>query len=108
LDAVIDLDSKLLLGVSLSKCQGINLANLATEFLQQLTENHDLSDTEFLVDGYGCLTALFGLYLSGHLAFVNRNLIKEWFHTVRMRADRFHHSYVGSWDAVVSVWMIVY
>ncbi len=52
----MDLDSKLLLGVELFDRRG---TDPTTEFLEHLTENHDLSKTEFLVDGYGYLTALF-------------------------------------------------
>ena len=60
--AAIDLDSKLLLGIDLFDRRG---TDPATEFLEQLAEKHDLSNTEFLVDGYGYLTALFRLDLSG-------------------------------------------
>jgi len=95
--AAIDLDSKLLLGVELFDRRG---TDPATEFLQQLTKKHDLSDAEFLVDGYGYLTALFRVDLSGHLNYVDRNLIEKWFHTLKMRIDRFHHSWVGSRPAV--------
>ncbi len=42
-----------------------------------LAEKHDLSDTEFLVDDYGYLTALFRVGLSGHLDYVDRNLIEK-------------------------------
>jgi transposase-like protein len=91
--AAIDLDSKLLLGVDLCERRG---TDPATEFLRQLTEKHDLSDTELLVDGYSYLTALFRLDLSGRLDHVDRNLIEKWFHTLKMRVDRFHNSLVGS------------
>ncbi|WP_136601186.1 IS6 family transposase [Salinigranum halophilum] len=99
--AAIDLDTKLLLGINLSERRG---TDPATEFLRQLTKKHDLSDTEFLVDGYGYLTALFRLDLSGHLDYVDRNLIEKWFHTLKMRIDRFHHSWVGS-RAAVAQWL---
>jgi transposase-like protein len=95
--AAIDLDSKLLLGVDLFDRRG---TDPATEFLEQLAEKHDLSNTEFLVDGYGYLTALFRLDLSGHLDYDDRNLIEKWFHTLKMRVDRFHNSWVGSRAAV--------
>ena len=91
--AAIDLDSKLLLGVDLFERRG---TDPATEFLRQLTEKHDLSDTEFLVDGYGYPTALFRLGLSGHLDYVDRNPIEKWFHILKMRVDRFYTSWVGS------------
>jgi transposase-like protein len=95
--AAIDLDSKLLLGVDLFDRRG---TDPATEFLGQLAEKHDLSNTEFLVDGYGYLTALFRVGLSGHLDYVDRNLIEKWFQTLKMGIDRFHHSWVGSRPAV--------
>ena len=91
--ATINIDSKLLLGVDLFERHG---TDPATEFPRQLTEKYDLSNTEFLVDGYGYLTALFRLDLSGHLDYVDRNLIEKWFHTLKMRVDRFHNSWVGS------------
>ena len=28
--------------------------------------------------------------------YTERNLIEKWFHTLKMRVDRFHHSWVGS------------
>jgi transposase-like protein len=99
--AAIDLDSKVLLGVDLFERRG---TDPATEFLRQLSEKHDLSATEFLVDGYGYLTALFRLDLSGHLNCVDRNLIETWFHTLTMRVDRFHNSWVGS-QAAVAQWL---
>ncbi|MDZ7745860.1 MAG: IS6 family transposase [Halobacteriales archaeon] len=99
--AAIDLDSKLLLGVELFDRRG---TDPATKFLEQLTEKHDLSNAEFLVDGYGYLTALFRVDLSGHLDYVDRNLIEKWFHTLKMRIDRFHHSWVGS-RPVVAQWL---
>lgn len=97
----IDLGSKLLLGVSLSERRG---TDPATEFLWQLTKAHNLSDTDFLVDRYGYLTALSRLELSGHLDYVDRNLIKRWFRTIKMRIDRFYHSWVGS-QAAVAQWL---
>jgi putative transposase len=51
----------------------------ATEFLQQLTEKHDFSNTEFLVDDYGYLTALVQLGQRGYLDYVDRNLLEKWF-----------------------------
>ncbi|QGX94823.1 hypothetical protein EI982_08475 [Haloplanus rallus] len=60
--------SKLLLGVDLFDQQGIDPP---TEFLEQLTEKHDLSNAEFLVDGDSYLTAIFRVDLSGHLDYVD-------------------------------------
>ena len=72
--------------------------------LHQLTEKHDLDDTVFLVDGYVYLTAPSRLGLSGQLDYVERNLIKKWFYTLKMRVDRFHNSWVGS-RASVREWI---
>jgi len=33
--------------------------------------------------------------LSGRVNYTERNLIEEWFHTLKMRVDRFHNSWVG-------------
>jgi transposase-like protein len=74
--AAVDIDPKLLLGVDLFERRG---TDPATEFLRQLTEKHELSNAEPLVDGYSYLTALFQLDLSGHLDYVDRNLIEKWF-----------------------------
>ncbi|SIR86326.1 integrase core domain-containing protein, partial [Natronorubrum daqingense] len=76
----------------------------AAAFLHRLTEKHDLSNTVFLADGYGYLTALSRLGLSGQLDYVDRNLIEKWFHTLKMRVDRFHNSWVGS-RASVREWL---
>jgi transposase-like protein len=92
----------LLLGVDLFERRG---TDPAAEFLERLAEKHDLSDTEFLVDGYRYLTALFRVGLSGHLDYVDRNLIETWFQTLKMRIDRFRHSWVGSRPAVAQ-WLV--
>ena len=67
-----------------------------TAFLHRLTEKHEVSDTEFLVDGSGYLTALARHELSGHLNYSTRNHIEKWFQTVVMRIDRFHSFWRGS------------
>ncbi len=59
-------------------------------FLHRLTEKHAVSDSEFLVDCGGYLTALFRHELSGQLNYRERNYIGKWFQTVSMRIDRFH------------------
>jgi putative transposase len=51
----------------------------AAAFLYRLIEKHDLSETVFLVDGYGYLTSLSRLGLSGQLDYVEKNLIEKWF-----------------------------
>lgn len=68
----------------------------AAAFLHRLIQNHDVSDTEFLVDGMGYLTALARHDLSGHLDHSLRNHIEEWFQTVAMRIDRFYSFWRGS------------
>jgi len=91
--AAIDTDSKLLLDIDVYSRRGIDPA---AAFLHRLTEQHDVSDTEFLVDGGGYLTALFRHELSGHLNYRERNHIEKWFQTVSMRIDRFHSFWRGS------------
>jgi transposase-like protein len=90
-----------LLGVDLFERRG---TDPATEFLRQLTEKHELSDTKFLVDCYGYLTALFRLDLSGHLKYVDRTRVETWVHTLEIKIDRFHNPWVGS-QAAVARWL---
>jgi len=45
------------------------------------------------------------LGLSGRPDYVERNLIEKWFHTLKMRVDRFHNSWVGSHGSVRE-WLI--
>ncbi len=59
----IGLDSWLILDVEIIGQQG---TDLGAAFLHKLTEKHDLSETIFLVGGYGYLTFLYRLGLSGH------------------------------------------
>ncbi len=91
--ATIDTDSKLLLGIDVYSRRGTDPAEA---FLHRLTEKHEISDTEFLVDGGGYLTALVGHDLSGQLNYRERNHIEKWFQTVTMRIDRFHSFWRGS------------
>jgi transposase-like protein len=91
--AAIDTDSKLLLEVDVYSRRG---TDPAAAFLTRLIEKHDVSVTEFLVDGMGYLTALFRHELSGHLDYHDRNHIEKWFQTVAMRIDRFHSFWRGS------------
>ncbi|ELZ79644.1 transposase [Haloferax larsenii JCM 13917] len=91
--AAIDIETKLILDVELFGRHG---TDPAAAFLHRLSEKHDLSDTVFLGDGIGYQTVLSRLGLSGRLDYVERNLIEEWFHTLTMRVDRVHHSWVGS------------
>jgi len=91
--AAIDLDTKLILDVALFGRHG---TDPAAAFLSGLAEKHDLSDTRFLVDQFGYRTALARLGLTGWVDYTDRNLIGKWFHTLKMRLDRFHNSWVGS------------
>jgi|GEM_PF-107833 len=91
--AAIDTESKLLLEIDVHSRRGIGPA---AAFLHRLTEKHDVSDTEFLVDGGGYLTALFRHDLSGQRNYTDRNHIEKWFQTVSMRIDRFHSFWRGN------------
>ena len=91
--AAIDTDSKLVLDIDVYSRRG---TDPAAAFFHRLTEKHDVSDTEFLVDGGGYLTALFRHELSGQLNYRERNHIEKWFQTVSMRIDRFHSFWRGS------------
>ncbi len=95
--AAIDIDTKLILDVALFGRHG---TDPAAAFLQKLQENHDLSEAEFLVDQFGYRTALARVGLSGRVNYTDRNLIEKWFHTLKMRVDRFHNSWVGSRSSV--------
>jgi putative transposase len=72
----------------------------AAAFLHRLTEKHDCSESVFLVDQYSYRTVLVRLGLSGRVNYTERNLIEKWVHTLKMRVDRFHNSWVGSWRSV--------
>ncbi|ELK51779.1 transposase, partial [Haloferax sp. BAB-2207] len=97
--AAIDIETKLILDVELFGRHG---TDPAAAFLHRLSEKHDLSDAVFLVDGYGYQTAISRLGLSGWLDYVERNLIEKWFHTLKMRVDRFHNSWVAVTEASAS------
>jgi putative transposase len=99
--AAIDLETKLILDVQLFGRHG---TDPAAAFLAGLREKHDLSDATFLVDQFGYRTALSRLDLNGQVDYTDRNLIEKWFHTLKMRIDRFHHSWVGS-RASVREWL---
>jgi len=72
--AAIDTDSKLLLEVDMFSRRG---TDPAAAFLHRLTEEHDVSDTEFLTDAGGYLTVLVRLDLRGGLNYTERNLIEK-------------------------------
>lgn len=84
--AAIDLDTKLILDVALFGRHG---TDPAAAFLPGLREKHDLSDAVFLVDQFGYRTDLSRLGLNGRVNYTDRNLIEKWFHTLKMRIDRF-------------------
>jgi len=95
--AAIDIDTKLILDVALFSRHG---TDPAAAFLEKIHEKHDFSKAEFLVDQFGYRTALSRVGLSGRVNYTDRNLIEKWFHTLKMRIDRFHNSWVGSRQSV--------
>ncbi len=72
----INVETKLLLGAVVSERRG---TDPAAAFLGRLAEKHDFSETTFLVDDMGYLTALARCGLRGHLDYIDRNLIEKWF-----------------------------
>jgi len=92
------------LGAELFEHRG---TDAATALLRSLERKHDLATTVFLVDGYGYLTALVRLDLSGRLDYTFRNHIEIWFQTLRMRIDNFHASGVCS-QASTQQWLAVF
>ena len=60
------------------------------KLLGELKEKHRASDTKFLVDGTGYLTALARTDLSGELNYTDRNIVERLFQTYTMRIERFH------------------
>jgi putative transposase len=95
--AAIDIETKLLLGIDVFDRYG---TDQATTFFAELDEKHDLSDATFLVNGFDYRTSLFQIGLGGQLNYTDRNLIEKWFHTIKMKIDRFHTSWVGSRSSV--------
>ena len=87
--AAIGIETKLILDVQLFGRHG---TDPAAAFLAGLREKHDLSDATFLVEQFGYRTALYRLDLNGLVDYTDRNLIEKWFHTLKIRIDRFHHS----------------
>ena len=79
----------------------------ASAFLSELKGRHNLSETEFLIDGMGYLAALTQTDLGGHLNYVTRNLIEKWFQTLTMRVDRFHNTWMGG-GASAARWLAVF
>jgi transposase-like protein len=91
--AAIDTESKLLLEIDVYSRRG---TDPAAAFLHRVTQKHDVSDAEFLVDAGGYPTALFRHDLSGQLDYEERNHTEKWLQTVSMRIDRFHSFWRGS------------
>ena len=91
--AAIDTETKLILDVALFGRFG---TTPAAAFQHRLDEKYDLSNTVYLVDQFGYRTALARLGLGGQVNYTKRNLIENWFHTLKMRVDRFHNSRVGN------------
>ena len=102
--AAIDLDTKVILDVALFKRHG---TDPAAAFLHGVCEKHDCSETVFLADAFGYRTAFSRLGLNGRIDYTDRNLIEKWFHTFKMRVDRFHNSWVGS-RLSVRQWLAVF
>ena len=78
--AAIDVETKPLLDIELFNRRD---TDPAAAFLHRLTEKHDVANAVFLVDGYGYLTALSRLDLSGRLDYTTRTHIEKWFHTLK-------------------------
>jgi putative transposase len=95
--AAIDVDTKLLLDVEVFSRPG---TDPAAAFLHRLREKHDPTKTVVLVDQFGYRTALFRLGLNGRVDYLDRTIIETWFHTLKMRVDRFHSSWVGGRSSV--------
>ncbi len=102
--STIDTATTLLLGAELFEQCG---TDATTAFLRSLDRKHEFSDNVFLVDGYGYLTALARLNLSGRLDYSFRNYFEKWFQTLRMRIDRLHASWVGSQTSAPQ-WLAVF
>ena len=85
--AAIDLDSMLVLDIEVFNRRG---TDPAAAFLSRLTEHHDLSEAELLVNSFGYRTALSRLGLSGQVEYSGRNHIERWFQTLKQRTDRFY------------------
>jgi putative transposase len=79
----------------------------AEQFLNELKENHRVSDAECLVDEVGYLTALARIDLSGELNYTDRNIVEQLFQTYTMRIERFHETWNGS-QASAERWLTAY
>ncbi len=75
--------------------------------MRKLLQKHDCSQSVFLAEGFGYLTGLARFGLSGQLKYADRNPIGTWFHTLKMRIDRFHSLWVGSRRSVRQ-WLAVF
>lgn len=84
------------------RARSLQETNPAAAFLHRLGEKYDVSDTEFLVDAAGYLTALAQRELSGQLDYSERNHIEKCFHTTTMRIDRFQWGQSGEQTPVAT------
>jgi len=91
--AAIDIDSRLLFDIEMFSHRGVSPAAFTRAKLSlvnqnakrsddgvppSLIEKHDISNTEFLTDAAGYLTALARLNLRSELNYIERNSIEEW------------------------------
>ncbi|NGM71268.1 IS6 family transposase [Natronolimnobius sp. AArcel1] len=91
--AAIDLETKLIPDAQLFGRHG---TGPAAAFLHRLREKHDFSETVFLVGQFGYRTAISRLGLNVQVDYTDKNLIEKWFHTFKIRVDRFHNLWVDS------------
>lgn len=82
----IGTESQLLLEIDVFSC---HWTNPAMAFLYRLTENHELDETEFLVDVGGYLPALVRRELSSQRNDTDRTYVETRFQTVSPQIDRF-------------------
>ena len=75
--------------------------------LYGIREKHDCFETMFLTDSFGYRTGLSRLGLNGRVDYTDRNLIEKWFHTLKIRVDCFHNSWVGS-RLSVHQWLAIF
>jgi len=76
-------------------------------FSRELKEGHRVSNTGFLVDSMGYLTALAKADPTGHLNYSERNIVGKLFQTYTMRIGRFHETWNGG-QLTVERWLTAY
>ncbi len=102
LHAAIDLGSRLILDMALFRQYGVDTSAAS---LYGLRKKHGLPDAVFLVNQFGYRTALSRLGLNSRVNYAHRNPIEKWFHTLNMRIDQLHNSWVGS-RASAREWLV--